>query len=102
MKIGSLYQVKNFQWLVFPSKETAARFDDGFFAAYDNEPSAPAYWSNRLNCNVSYIAPNSIFILLQQDEDLNKILTANGEIGWIVYAGEKKWFTAPFEEVKTE
>ena len=44
------------------------------------------YWSNRFKCNVSYISPNSIFCLLEKDGEFIKVLSTNGELGWIYLA----------------
>ena len=61
MNIGKLYQVKNLYWMIYPSKDVSKYF----------------------NCNVSYISPNSIFVFLEKDEKVIKILSTNGEVGWI-------------------
>lgn len=104
-KIGSLYQVKDGYWLVFSSKEAAAHtaLIYKFFASSDVRPvrhlaanSSAVYWNKRYNCNVSYISPNDIFVLLEINGINNKVLSCNGEIGWI-FAPEP--FSDYFEEV---
>jgi hypothetical protein len=85
MNIGKLYQVKKLYWMLFPSKEIATVA----------EPLA-AYCSKKYNCNVSYISPKSIFVFLEQDEKVIKILTTNGELGWINLYG---WCKDDIEEV---
>jgi len=82
MNVGKLYQTKNYYWLLSPSKEievasAAPRVSDATAAV------AAASYSKRFNCNVSYISPKSIFLLLEQDGEFIKILSANGEVGWI-------------------
>jgi hypothetical protein len=80
MKIGKLYQVKKYYWLLYPSKDIADAF---LFASLDTAAAAAAYYSKEYNCNVSYLNPNSIFCFLEQNEKFIKILSTNGELGWI-------------------
>jgi len=87
MNVGKLYQVKKFCWMLFPSKEiaataTAAEATVAAFAA----AFAAAYYSEKYNCYVSYISAKSIFMLLEKDGEFIKILSANGEVGWIYLA----------------
>ena len=90
MNIGKLYQVKKFYWMIYPSKDVAAHAAVTATAAV--APAAAvarlfsARYSERVNCNVSYIFPNNIFVLLEQDGEFIKILSANGEVGWIYLA----------------
>jgi hypothetical protein len=105
MKIGKLYQVKKYFWLIYPSKDIAT-------AAVALAPAvAPAvwelragvaaahadYWSKKLNCNVSYIEPNSMFVLFERDGEYCKVLSTNGSIGWIIL---DDWYKDDIEEVK--
>jgi hypothetical protein len=91
MNIGKLYQAKNYYWLLSPSKEIAVAsvFRDGeayaAVALAGHHAAAAASYSKRFNCNVSYISPKSIFVFLEQDEKVIKILTTNGEVGWIYF-----------------
>jgi hypothetical protein len=87
MNIGKLYQAKKFYWLLSPSKEIAVEEHFGFRGPLT---AAAAAYSKRFNCNVSYISPNSIFVLLEQVAYCCKILTTNGEVGWIVLADHCK------------
>jgi hypothetical protein len=81
MNVGKLYQVKKYFWLLYPSKEIA---DAHVFASLDTTAAAAAaYYSKEYNCNVSYISPKSIFCFLEQNEKFIKILSTNGELGWI-------------------
>jgi len=86
MNIGKLYQVKKLCWMLFPSKEiaatTAAAATAAAAASVATATAIAAYYSEKYNCNVSYIEP-SIFCLLEKDGDFIKILSANGELGWI-------------------
>jgi hypothetical protein len=88
MKVGKLYQVTKYFWMVFPSKELIYKALHIVSLIYlkENEADARAtsqFYNNRLNWKVSYIPPTDVFVSLQQDEQCRKILTANGEIGWI-------------------
>ena len=95
MNIGKLYQVKKYYWFLYPSKEIAVAsvFRDGEayaaaagFVCALAAPDYAANYSKYFNCNVSYISPNSIFVFLEQNEKVIKILSTNGEVGWIYLA----------------
>ena len=99
MKIGKLYQIKKYFWMLYPSKDIAAAVDG---SVGDRSAAlvftTAAYFSKRLNCNISYISP-SIFCPLEKDGIDGiycKVLTANGEIGWIVL---DEWCKDDIEEV---
>ena len=85
MNIGKLYQVKKYYWLLYPSKDIAKMCLSTLQASWSFTitENDRAYWSNKFNCNVSYLKPNDIFCLLDQDGQYLKMLTSNGEIGWI-------------------
>ena len=109
MKIGGLYQTKNYYWMLYPSKDTAALVATappaGSAAAaaatgrLSGAAAIAAYWSKRLNNNVSYIAQNSMFMLLEQDGMLSKVLSTEGMVGWIIIA---EWCKDDIVEVKAE
>ena len=98
MKIGALYQTKELYWFLYPLKKIATRCADTHAASFAAADAADVadYWSNRLKCNVSYIEPNSIFCLLEKDGKLIKVLSTNGELGWINFAD---WYKDDIEEV---
>jgi hypothetical protein len=101
MKIGNLYEFKRYFWLLYPSKDIAvaavSRLTTVPAAAFNTADAVAdaAFLSNRFKCNVSYIKP-SIFVLLDQDEKYCKILSTNGEVGWIILAD---WWKEDIEEV---
>jgi len=96
MKIGKLYQTKELYWMIYPSKEAATAATHPAAAAATAVTNATAYYSKYFNCNVSYISPNSIFCLLEKDEKVIKILSTNGEVGWIYLAD---WCKDDIEEI---
>ena len=98
MNVGKLYQAKEyFFWLLYPSKDiVAAAYPAVAGASFTEAVASAAYYSRRFNCNISYIFPNSIFMLLEQDGYCCKILSTNGELGWINLAD---WCKADIEEV---
>jgi hypothetical protein len=85
MEIGKLYQIKNYYWMLYPSKDTAA-------------VAAAAYCSKRLECNVSYMSPKDMFMLLEKDGIFCKILSTEGMVGWIILAD---WSKGDIEEVNS-
>jgi len=109
MKIGGLYEIKKWFWLLFPSKDiasaAAALVACGGIAAGGRRTDAAAvgcadYWSREFNCNVLFVPQDSMFMLLEQDGKYCKILTTNGELGWIIYPKEVEWANGCIEEVK--
>jgi hypothetical protein len=102
MKIGSFYESKNYCWFLYPSKDIAV------VAASGNTPAArgnfagaqfSSAWSKKLNCKVSFIEEKGTFCLLEQEDKFIKVLTNNGEIGWIVLAD---WCKEDIAEAKAE
>ena len=113
--IGKLYQVKKYYWLLYPSKDIADHAAL-FSVERTDDLGAAAYFSKHYNCNVSYIKPNDIFCLLaedvpyipensiftlleKKDRKFLKILSPNGEMGWIGYQENKDWRKGCIEEV---
>jgi len=94
-KIGKVYQVKWWWWwLVFPNKE------DGFMRqsheSVDLRSTPPpsgmghgdallsaAYYRKYYGCNVTVVSPNDFVVLLETDGQGKKVLSCNGDIGWI-------------------
>jgi len=83
MNIGKLYQAKNLFWLLFPSCLLTPTQSEGVAHSAYNANALIRYWTRRLQYNVSFIEPKSMFVLLEQDGECCKILTDNGAIGWI-------------------
>ena len=96
MNIGSLYKVKKYFWLLFPTKEIAAAAANPF-AVF--ELAFAANWSRAYNCEVTYFSPESFIVFLENDGKLKKVLTSGGKIGWIWFADH---YNDCFEEVKAE
>ena len=115
MEVGKLYSVSQYFWLLYPSKDIAAdvaereRPNDAVEAGRTGRGAvevlkvavvrAATYWSRRFSCNVSYISPSSIFMLLEENGEYCKVLTTEGMVGWIYFA---KWCKDDIEEVKAE
>ena len=117
MKIGGLYQLKKYYWFLFPSSDDALD-DDSIVAGVVRTATAAAgaaggrcladadadnwanYWSEQLNCNVSYVETNSMFVLLEQTERFCKVLSTEGMVGWIIYPENEAWTKNCIEEVK--
>jgi len=96
MEVGKLYQTKELYWFLFPSLETAHSQAPAADASADYADNIAVYWSYELDCTVSYIIP-SMFVLLEQDKEYCRVLTTNGELGWIILDG---WCKDDIEEVK--
>jgi hypothetical protein len=121
MNIGSLYQVKKYFWLLFPTKETAATDATSIAAAFGTTAAAAsarghvavadaaasgtasacatANWSRHYKCEVTYFPLDSIVVFLEEDGELKRVLTADGKIGWTWFVES---YNECFEEVKTK
>ena len=97
MSIGSLYKVKKYFWLLFPTKEAAAVAHGVVTAAVWDALAYAAYWSKRYNCEVTYFSPDSIVVFLEEDGKLKKVLTSDGLVGWTWFDED---YNDSFEEMK--
>ena len=100
MKIGKLYQINKSFWYLYPTKDIAADAGKTVPPATHHAPQADTatYLSKRYNCNIT--TENSIFCLIEKDEKYLKVITSNGEIGWMIYPENENWTKDCFEEVK--
>ena len=105
MEIGKLYKTNQLFWLLYPSRDIAPEIHyDTHSTTFALEEAGTAVyfsdaWSKWLNCNVSYINLNSMFVLLEKDREYSKILSTEGQVGWIILTGSYK---NDIEEVKVE
>ena len=102
MEIGKLYQIKKYYWTFYPSERAAlaplvANCDSLTFGALPAK-SWTDYLSKQLNCNVSYLNPNSILCPLEVHGKNCKVLSTEGQIGWIVLTRRRN----DIEEMKVE
>lgn len=108
INIGALYQVKKHGRMLCPSRETAAKIaqmyggTDGSNFHWNHSYNHSLHWSKHFNCNVSYVASDSIVVLLEQHDGFCKVLTADGQLGWLVYPQNKVWTYGCIEEVMAE
>lgn len=99
MNIGSLYAVKQWFWLLFPTKDTttaaaaeATAPADPYFPCWCPSSIAAAdYWSKQYSCEVTYFSPDSFLVFLEEDGKYKKVLTSDGRIGWT-------WFSETYNE----
>ena len=103
MNIGSLYQVKERFWLLFPTKEIVTRRApaDSITGYCHNENAVwyAASYSTKYNCNVTWFSPESFVVFIEEDGKFKKVLTSEGLIGWTQF--NEAWLGC-FEEVKSE
>ena len=100
MNVGNLYQTKKFYWMLFPTKDIAVHAEYGPNIVAHSAKIADRYseyWNRNLGCKVSYLNASSIFMLLEQTGTFSKVLSTNGEVGWIIFVG---WYRDDIEEVK--
>jgi hypothetical protein len=98
-KVGSLYQVKKYYWMLFPNKETTVDvYNNGGTSL---SPSPPTNWSgiytHRDDYNVTFLSMGEVVVFLEKSGKYKKVLTSNGEIAWTWIQSE---FYDSFEEVR--
>jgi hypothetical protein len=97
MNIGRLYTFAKYYWFLFPSKDISASLRTQPVDIRPAAVSAADYFSTCFNCNIYFIEPSSLFVLLEQEENCCRILTTEGMVGWI-WLDER--YNESFEEVK--
>jgi hypothetical protein len=88
LQLGKMYLVKEFFWLLFPTKELAALEGVAGWRAVQSAK----WYSEYLNCNVDVVEENTCFVLLEKDGGYYKLLDSNGNIGWIGCWDFSKYF----------
>ena len=96
MNIGSLYNVKEWHWLLFPTRKTARRPPA---PSADFTLAVAAYFSKEFRCEVTYFSHDSVVLFLEEDGEYKKVLTSDGRIGWTWF---EERFNDCFEEMKAE
>lgn len=100
-----MYQVKKWYWLLFPNKTLTGvhrstmspdTSQHGAAASTALVDATVAFWSKQYNCNVTYLSPKDILVLLETDGNLKKVLSTNGDIGWTWFS---EGYNDCFEEV---
>jgi hypothetical protein len=92
MEVGNLYRTKCLYWMLYSSEDHI----DIRLSAVSADVSA-RYWSNLRK--ISYIPPNSFFVLLEKKQKYCKVLSHEGNIGWIYLA---EWCKNDIEELVLE
>ena len=93
MEVGKLYKTKQFYWILYRS-ENDVDFSRWTAATTSHAPFAQ-FWSTRSQ-NLPYIPPNSLFVVLEQKWKRCKVLSVEGNVGWIYLAD---WYRDDIEEV---
>ena len=104
MKSGNLYQITCYFWYLYPSKDVAFLRKNERSVATQHEVEIKEqinYWNQQLKSNISYLAPNSLFFVLEREEKYVKVLDSDGMVGWISLQKNDPW-KIWFQEVKAE
>ena len=104
LELHKLYQIKQYYFVLYPSKDQAldaqaiAEARNAVQGAMlTNSPDTVSYyWSTALNCNVSCLCPKTILFPVKVDGDYVKIVSTEG-IGWIIVYNN--WAMGFLEEV---
>ena len=107
MNIGKLYQIKQYFWMLYPSRDIAVDIQrpthgsDPDAEGVRSVTQAAAYWSQHFDCNTSYLSPETIFFPVEVNGNYVKVISTEG-IGWMVYPDNESWTKGCIEEVKEE
>ena len=102
MRVGSLYNIKRYHWILFPSKDTieTIKRSPGISPTLSARGAVDlANWYRRRKLADAATVEGgkgSYFLLLEEDGPLKKVLTPAGLVGWICVTGE---YATNFEEV---
>lgn len=98
MRTGYLYKVKEFHWLLFPSREILIKsLSIVRTHCISTFNSLHFNWNKCCDCEVNSMSPDDYFLLLESDRKYMKVLTNNGNIGWTL---NKSYFNSFLEEIK--
>lgn len=92
MEVGKLYKTKQFYWMLYRSEDDA---DISRCAVEGANAALAQFWSARRQ-NLPCIPPNSLFVVLEQKWKRCKVLSVEGNVGWIYLAD---WYRDDIEEV---
>lgn len=93
-----LYRINQYFWLLYPTKETAV-------AAAVVAAAAPAaggrasYWSERLNCIVSFLNEGDVVMIVEVSGEQVKVINQEGVSGWINFPETEEWVKGTIVEV---
>ena len=78
--------------------------DIALLTIYDGMTMADGrvWWSRQYNTHTSVLVKNTVFRILEKDENCLKIVTNNGEMGWVVAPYNETWEKSWLEEVKNQ
>ena len=82
-QVGKLYQNNKLHWLVSSSRENAHFSPDRVQSLRTVNSTILQYWNKRLGYDLSIFYPKTFFCVLEQERDILKVLTPEGELGWI-------------------
>ncbi len=95
MEVGKLYKTKKLYWFLYRSQD-----DTDISLAALRTVASPAEVAQFVRAsrspNLPFIPPNSFFVLLEKKQKYCKVLSHEGNIGWIYLA---EWCKDDIEEV---
>lgn len=103
LAVGKLYKITQYFCFLFPTKKDAiscpSSINSIMFDTKISGISSASYWSKVVGCNISLTSENCILTVLETDDIYNKIISTNGECGWIKVPKHSKWI---FKELVKE
>jgi hypothetical protein len=108
---GKLYKINKLFWFLYPTKGTGATADDavltrrvavaarGVAARGAAAAAMASYWSERLNCNVSFLNKEDTIMVVEVSGIQVKVINQEGKSGWINFPETEEWVKGTIVEV---
>ena len=98
VKVGKFYKVKDSPLFLYSTKDAA------LLTIYDGMTmdDGRILWSRQYKTHISVLVKNSAFRILEKDQNCLKIVTNNGEVGWVISPYNEAWKKSWIEEVKNQ
>lgn len=105
LETGKLYRINQCFWYLFPTKEAAATAvgvaPGAGRSAMAQRATWATYWSNQLNCNVSFLKEGDILFVIETSGTQVKVINQDGLSGWMNFpadelCADESWKTTVF------
>lgn len=98
-----LYRINQYFWLLYPTEGTGAAAAP-LVAAAGVRAAATAggwasYWSERLNCIVSFLNDGDVVMIVEVSGEQVKVINQEGVSGWINFFETEEWVKGTIVEV---
>ena len=96
---GKLYKIKQYFWLLYPTKEIAlsSNVGEGWVGNKTGIPIAANHWSKEFGCHVTFVSEGKLIQVIENDGECVRVIGTEG-IGWICVQ-HTNWTKDCFERI---